>query len=108
SNESVHTFVGKKLGNVDSISLQNRTVDIKKRADTATFHPEAVFAHNVVTTEVLASSLLRIGEYVADNGIAGVGRYQAVRDLLLRESPRIAGDLIRLPGETTLDAALRI
>jgi len=37
-------------------------------------HPEAVFAHNVINTAVLAEGLMRIGEWVADEGIAGDGR----------------------------------
>jgi uncharacterized protein len=62
-----------------------------------------------------AASLMRLGEYVADRGITGPGKYQAARDLLLRLSPRIAehggesasGDL-RLPGESGIDAARRL
>ena len=107
-NESIRRVGGDNFGTVESISFESRTVDIKKRADTASVHPDAVFTHNIVPSEVLAKSLLRIGEYVAENGIEGTGRYQAARDLLLRQAPRIGGDAIRLPGETTLEAALRI
>ena len=56
----------------------------------------------------MANSLLRLGEYVACNGIQRTGPYQAARDLLLREAPRIGSNPIRLAGETTLDAALRV
>ena len=51
---------------------------------------------------------MRLGEYVADSGIAGEGAYGAARALLLREAPRLNGEPIRRPGETALDAALRI
>ena len=47
-------------------------------------HPEAVYAHSVIKTKVLAESLVRIGEYVAEHGIEGDGPYQPARDLLLR------------------------
>lgn len=107
-DEPLHGVGGKKLGTVVSISLEDRTVDIKKRMDTAAVHPEAVFAHNFVSTDVLAKSLLKIGEYVAENGISGEGSYQAARDLLLREPPRIGGDTIRLSDEAVVEAALRI
>lgn len=107
-DELLRSLGGNKLGCVVSISLEDRTIDIKKRVDTAAVHPQAVFAHNVVPTDVLANSLLKIGEYVADNGILGTGAYQAARDLLLREPPRIGGDAMRLPDETTVEAALRI
>src|SRR5207237_7345925 len=52
--------------------------------------------------------LVGLGEYVADHGIEGAGRYQAARDLLMREGPRIGGAPIRLADETPLAAALRI
>jgi hypothetical protein len=45
---------------------------------------------------------------VAEHGITEKGEYQAARDLLLRERPRIEGELLRRDSETALDAALRI
>jgi predicted RecB family nuclease len=99
---------GARLGKLETISLEEQWIDIKKRKDTADLHPEAAFAHKDIDTAVLAHALVRIGEYVADNGIVGEGPYQAARDLLLREAPRTGGEPLRLPGEKTLDAAVRI
>ena len=99
---------GDPAGTLVSIDVPNRTVDIKKRGKTADIHPEAVFAHDIVRSDVLKDALVRIGKHVADNGIAGAGSYGAARDLLLREPPRLDGDAVRRPGETPLDAALRI
>jgi uncharacterized protein len=107
-DEPLHLPGGEKLGKVESVSYETRLVDIKKRMDTAAIHPDAVFTHNVVNTAVLAEALLRIGTYVAQSGLTGEGRYQGARDLLLREPPRLGGAPIQRPGETTLDAALRI
>ena len=106
--EQLHVSGGEKLGKVESISYETRLIDIKKRMDTAAIHPDAVFTHKVIDTAVLAESLMRIGQYIADKGLIGAGRYQAARDLLLREPPRLGGAPIQLPGETTFDAALRI
>src|SRR2546429_5499298 len=39
---------GEKFGKVERISLDDRVIDVKKRMDTATNHPEAVFSHNVI------------------------------------------------------------
>jgi hypothetical protein len=64
---------GAKFGRVEAISSEHRTVDVKKRRDTAEVHPEAVFAHQVVDTQVLADALVRIGEHVAANGLLGNG-----------------------------------
>ena len=84
----------KSLARSKSISLENRTVDVKKRKDTATTHPEAVFAHDIVDKQVLAESLVRIGEYVAEHGLLGEGAHQSARDLLLVTAPRTAAGTI--------------
>jgi uncharacterized protein len=106
--EDLRNVGGAKLGKVEAISLEDRWIDIKKRGDTATLHPDAVFAHKDIDASVLAEALVRIGEYVAKNGIVGEGPYQAARDLLMREAPRIAGQPVQLPDESTVAAALRI
>ena len=88
--------------------LQERTVDVKKRQDTAGIHPAAVYTHKVIGAEVMAEALARLGEYVADHGMTGDGPFRAARDLLMAVTPRIGGHPIRDAGETTLDAAVRI
>jgi RNase H-like protein len=62
-DESLHKVGGAKFGTVHAISLDDRTIDIKKREDSADFHPEAVFAHKVIDTKVIANALVRLGEY---------------------------------------------
>ena len=107
-DEDLRNVGGAKLGKVEAISLEGRWIDIKKRGDSATLHPDAVFAHKDIDAAVLAEALVRIGEYVAANGILGEGPYQAARDLLMREPPRISGEPLQLPDETTVAAALRV
>jgi hypothetical protein len=62
----------------------------------------------VIGTKEQAESLYRVGDFVARCGLAGEGQYAAARDLLLRSPPRLAGEAIRLQGETALAAAIRI
>jgi uncharacterized protein len=107
-DEDLRRIGGEKLGKVVSISLEDRTIDIKKRQDTADEHPEAVFAHQIVDAQVLADALVRIGEYVADHGLVGDGPYQAARDLLLVTPPRSGGEALKGEHETSLAAAIRI
>jgi len=107
-DEDLRSVGGTRFGHVEAISLEDRTIDIKKRRDTAGFHPEAVFAHLIVPSQVLADALVRIGEYVADNGMTGDGRYQAARDLLMVAGPRIGGEALKQAQETSLAAAMRI
>jgi uncharacterized protein len=106
--ESLFSAGGARFGKVEAISLEARTIEIKKRMDTATVHAQAVFAHDSFDTDALAEALLRIGEYVAEHGVAGPGRYQAARDLLLRRPPEIGGAPLRLPGEAVVASAIRI
>lgn len=107
--ESLRAAGGAKLGEVTAISLEDRTVDIKKRRDTASVHPDAVFAHDLVGTDVMSDAVFRIGEYVAANGMTGAGRFRAARDVLLRRPPRLGGDEpLHRPGESAVASAVRI
>jgi uncharacterized protein len=106
--ESLRAVGGAQLGRIDAISLTDLTVDIRKRKDSASLHPAAVFAHDVVKTDVMADALLRIGEYVATQGMTGAGPYQAARDVLLRRPPQPGGEPLHRPGETSVQAAVRI
>ena len=107
-DEDLRSLGGARFGKVEAISLEHRTIDIKKRQDTASLHPEAVFAHLIVPSQVLADALVRIGEYVAANGMTRDGQYQAARDLLMLAGPRVGGESLKEADETALAAAMRI
>jgi uncharacterized protein len=107
-DEDLRSLGGARFGKVEAISLEHRTIDIKQRQDTANVHPEAVFAHLIVPSQVLADALVRIAEYVADNGMTRDGPYQAACDLLMRAGPRVGGQVLKRASETTLAAALRV
>tara|TARA_R100000005_G_scaffold49016_2_gene23517 strand:- start:1981 stop:5388 length:3408 start_codon:yes stop_codon:yes gene_type:complete len=106
--ETLQSAGGEKLGEVVEISSEDRTVDIKKMGKTASEHPVGVFAHTMYGSKEQADSLLRLGEYVADNGITGDGPYNAARALLLRLPPNLDGGQVREGDEDTLQAALRV
>jgi uncharacterized protein len=107
-DEPLHQVGGEKFGSVVAISLAERTVDIKKRKDTAAVHPEAVFAHNVVNTDVMAESLARLGAEVADLGWNAAQRHPAACDLLNHARPRLGAEPLTRPAETILQSAMRI
>ncbi|MGO6789486.1 TM0106 family RecB-like putative nuclease [Rhizobium ruizarguesonis] len=98
---------GEPFGKVVAISQDSRTLDVRKSKKSADLHPDGVFAHTLIRTPEQENSLLRLGEYVADHGIEGIGPNQAARDLLLRQPPRLAGPLHK-DGENTLTCAVRI
>jgi predicted RecB family nuclease len=107
ADDDLKSVGGDKLGSVIAISNDDRTIDIKKRQDTASLHPEAAFAHKFIDNQVLAESIFRIGEHVADHGIIGPGAYRAARDLLLKVAPRLRGQPIGQAGEPPLAVAMR-
>ena len=107
--ENLYNLGGDKLGKVETISFGECMVDIKKREDSKAIHPQAIFAHDYVSTKVLATSLVRLGEHVANHGLFGEGRpYLAARDLLLRKLPRLGGQELYRDNETTVQTAVRL
>lgn len=102
---------GDSFGQVVSVDLAARTVDIKKTKKTADSHPVSVFVdRRGPSSDTLAEALFRLGTWVKTNTVDVPGAYRAGRDILLRQPPRLitgAGALVRL-GESTVDAAKRI
>ncbi|CFX30143.1 conserved protein of unknown function [Candidatus Filomicrobium marinum] len=107
-DEELRSQGGEKFGTVAAISFDDRTIDIKKRKDSAGINPVAIFAHKVIDTQPMKDALVRLGEYVADNGIEGDGPYQAARDLLLRIAPRTGGEPLHYEGEAASATAVRL
>jgi len=83
-DEEVSSF-----GEVIDIDAAARTIDIKKGPSIESRHASTVFVHDVVKTYVLRDALLRIGEWVVNNGIDAKGSYRAGRDLLIGNPPRL-------------------
>ena len=72
--------------------------------------PKALIPHEYFSTEEIRGSLLRMAEWVRDNGIDAPGPSRAARDLLLRRRPRLRlpEAALRREGELPLDAAVRL
>jgi AAA domain len=84
----------KSAGEVVAIDDRNRTIDLKRGIASTVQHPTALIPINIVNSDVLRESLMRLGTWVAENGIDGSGPFRAERDLLLRRPPRaLAGQL---------------
>lgn len=99
------------FGEVVEIDAAARTIDIKKGPSIEDQHASTIFVHDVVKTYVLRDALLRIGEWVAENGVDADGPYRAGRDLLIGNPPRLRTmpieDVIA-DSPTELDAALKL
>ena len=86
------------------------TVEFDLPAESPT-HPEALVPMNIYNDREQRAALLRLGEWVAANGIDAEGPYADARDLLLRRPPSLgqpSDTSLRRPGESELDAARRI
>ena len=102
---------GEQIGEIVSIDIAARTIDIKKTKKTAEIHPTSIFKDDRgPKTAILADSLFRLGTWVGLNGVDAPGPYRAARDLLLRRSPRLVNgsSTVLHPYESGLDAAKRI
>jgi predicted RecB family nuclease len=96
------------IGSVESVDMANRTVEIKRTGKTKDFHPSTAFFHKTVSALELENSLVRIGQYFADNGIEATDSYQVAHALLLRVPPVLNNNGIRQPDESSLEAAVRL
>jgi len=83
----------KSAGDLIAIDDHDRTIDLKRGATSSVPHPSALIPFDIVDSEVLRSSLLRVASAVADGGMVGQGIFQAARDLLLRRGPRSLEDM---------------
>lgn len=94
---------GAAFGKADAVDSTAGTLDIRKGPSIAARHPSAVFKHASVSDDVQRDAILRLGQWVAENGIDADGPYRAARDLLLRRTPRPGFELVE--GEGPLAAA---
>jgi len=102
---------GEKVGTVAAVDSIHRTVDVKKTRKTAEVHPGSVYMWDrPYNTAEHADALLRIGEWVKNNGIQAPGPYKAARDLLLRNPPRLhGGQPFQLPSDRSpVHSAIRV
>ena len=85
-------------GELMEINEISRTIVLKRGLASAVPHPGALVPYDFVSSEVKRESLLRLATWVVQNGIASEGPFQAARDLLLREKPRV----LKTPIENTV------
>ncbi len=73
-------------------------------------HPTSLIPASPIPTNEQRDALMRLGQRVAERGLSGSGPYQAPRDLLCLEPPRIEGVIEGAPlvqaGERAKDVAM--
>jgi predicted RecB family nuclease len=100
---------GRSPGSVVALNEAAGTLDLRRGPRSDGPHPTSLVPSGYVSTRELQDGLLRLGEWVAANGIEGEGPFRAGRELLLRLAPGgPAGGALLRPGEEALEAALRL
>ena len=85
-------------------------IELSRSVKSESPHPTSLIPASPIPTREQRDALMRLGQRVADYGFAGDGPYQAARDLLCLEPPRIDGVIEGAPlvqaGERAKDVAL--
>ena len=99
-------------GTIVNVDMDLGEIELKRSTTSTAPHPRSVIPGGPVGTTNQREALRRIAKSVIDHGIDGDGPYRAVRDLLLRRSPRTRSPLppggLVLDSEDPSDAVLRI
>lgn len=102
----------KSAGLVVAVDHAAGTIDLKRGLTNKAPHPRALIGEKPIGALAMRDALRRIADHVIANGIDGPGPYRAVRDLLLRHTPRVrgvaAGDALRGDTEGYVAAARRL
>jgi predicted RecB family nuclease len=106
----VDPATGDGAGTILALDPIAGTVDLKRNP--AKPHPRALIAGTPYATDVMRDALGRLADEVIRNGIDGAGPFRAARGLIVREPPRIRGEVEGGPlargGEQPGDAAVRL
>jgi uncharacterized protein len=110
---AVHDPVHKRTtGTVRELDELGLSITLHRTAsEVARGLPRSLIPSEHVSTGTLEDALLRIGDWVADHGIAAEGPYQAARELLRRLPPRVGqspGESLRRAGEGATEAGRRL
>lgn len=101
----------KSAGSVVAIDDEHGIIFIRRGMTGDVPHPTALIPHEHFDEKPLRESLFRLGTATADHGLGKAHPHRCAADLLLRAPPRAgqpAGAHLRMAGESTLDAAVRL
>ncbi len=103
---------GSDAGDVVAVNDVLGTIDLLRGPTRLDYHPSALIPGKPIGAGPMPDALLRIADHVLERGMEGPGPFQAARDLLLRNPPRVVGtpvgSALREPAETAFDAAIRV
>lgn len=100
---------GDTIGEIVAISTEEGWVEIKKTRNSIAIHPRAIHTGKPIRTDKLAASLHAFAESVIEDGLDNRDFFPAAKDLLLKNPPRLKGNMPLLQdGEKMEETAIRI
>ena len=108
----IHGDWGKGAGTIDAIDDIHGILDLVRGPSMLGYHPTALIPGTPIGTGPMPGALLRVADAVIEHGVDGDGPFRAARSMLLRQAPAISGqpsgEPLARPGETALDAGVRM
>ncbi|MBA4057319.1 MAG: nuclease, partial [Marivirga sp.] len=103
--------IGREIGSVESVSLENYTINIKKKGTAVDIHPTSLHVYDRIDPGTLWTSLMNLADKIDEYGLDHKWPYHASKDLLMKRRPKLldgkeGAEL--LPGESVVDGAIRI
>jgi uncharacterized protein len=90
-DEPIDPATGKTAGSVQEIDPAAGTIDLLRGRSRQGTHPAALIPSQPYDTKLQRVALGLVADHVLATGIDGPGPFRAVRELLLRRSPRVVG-----------------
>lgn len=104
-----HAGVDEGSSVIVGLDLERGHVELKRGLAKEQPHPTGLLPSGPVDAAPLERALLRVGAWVATNGIDAPGPYAGARDLILRRPPRLPVTVpLRLDGESGAQALQRV
>ncbi|HTJ51039.1 MAG TPA: TM0106 family RecB-like putative nuclease [Cyclobacteriaceae bacterium] len=110
-DDDLREVKGEAIGKVDSISIADGTIDIKKSKKSESIHPVAVHVFERIDPEVLWTSLMNLASSIDEDGLNHQWPYHASKDLLMKRKPKLIGStdgIETLLDEDVTKSAIRI
>ncbi|HEX7002574.1 MAG TPA: TM0106 family RecB-like putative nuclease [Trueperaceae bacterium] len=114
SKDILHAWVDgrvERIGEVVAWDVRAHTLDVQKKVSTADIHPTHAFLWSHIPKTNITAARIELAHDISERGLDAAGRFRAARDILLRIAGRGLApepEARRLPGESTLAAALRM
>ena len=106
---TIHEVKGDKLGTLESISLEDRTLVISQSSP---IKPSEIHGFKYISPEVLEKSLIEVIREFKTTGILNAKKFKAARDLLLQRAPdfkdRVPGEPLIKDETTCIERAIEI